>query len=285
MCDFIGAAATGKHRWNQDDVFQRMLPYVQQLKKARISTFFDCTPAYIGRDPVVLKKLANATGMNIVTNTGFYGGANDKYVPEKAYRMTAEEMASHWTEEFENGIDDTGIRPGFIKIGVDSIADEAAPLSKIDATIVRAAAIVSHKTRLSVTCHTGGGLAGLAALRLFIENGGTASSFVVAHSDNHGLPINRNVADLGGWVSFDAIGRRPIKQHLEIVPAMLSHRAERLLISQDNGWYSVGEANGGKVRGYTGIAETFLPVLKNAGVSQAQVDRLLQENPWAAFAI
>lgn len=284
ICDFIGADATGEHRWNSDDVFDRMLPYVQALKQSGVSTFFDCTPAFIGRDPMVLSRLSEATDLNMVTNTGFYGGAEDKYVPKHAYDMSVEDMAAHWTHEFEKGIGTTGIKPGFLKIGVDSIANATASLSKIDATIVRAAAIVSRQTRLSVTCHTGGGDAGLAALRLFIEQGGTASSFIVAHADNHGLEKNRKVADLDGWVSFDAIGRRPLKQHLEIVPAMLSHRADRLLLSQDNGWYSVGEANGGEVRGYTDLTKTFLPALRDAGIPQKQLNQLTITNPWNAFA-
>ena len=285
ICDFIGAALTGSHRWDQDQVFQRMVPFIEAVKQKGVSTFFDCTPAYIGRDPGLLKRLSEATQLNIVTNTGFYGGAGDKYVPQKAYQMSAQEMADVWLHEIENGIEGTGIPPGFLKIGVDSIEHEAAALSDIDTTIVKAAAIVSRQTSLSVTCHTGGGFAGLAALRLFIARGGNASSFILAHADNHGLPMNRKVADLGGWVSFDGIGRRPLKQHLEIVPAMLSHRADRLLISQDNGWYSVGEPNGGEVRGYTGLTETFLPALEKAGVNKEQQRLLTQQNPWEAFAI
>lgn len=285
ICDFIGAEKTANHRWNQDEVYQRMLPFTEELKEAGVSTFFDCTPAYIGRDPEVLKRLSTTTGLNIITNTGFYGGANDKYVPKHAYEMSVEDMANHWIQEFEHGIGATRIRPGFIKIGVDSIEKESSRLSSIDATIVQAAAKTSIKTQLSVTCHTGGGFAGVAALRMFKEHGGLASKFIVAHSDNHGLPINRKVADLGGWVSFDAISRRPLKQHLEIVPAMLAHRADRLLISQDNGWYSVGEPNGGNVRGYTNLIQSFVPALEKTGVSNDLIKRLLTTNPWNAFAI
>lgn len=285
MCDFVGAESTGPHRWEKTKVIQRMLPYVNALKQTGMTTLFDCTPAYIGRDPLLLRRISEASHVNIVTNTGFYGGANDKYVPQKAYNMSSQTMADHWANEYENGIENTDIRPGFMKIGVDPIESEDASLSPIDTTIVSAAAIASKRTGLSVTCHTGGGLAGLAALKLFIEQGGKAESFIVAHADNHGLTINRKVTDLGGWVSFDAIGRRPLKQHLEIVPSMLSYRADRLLISQDNGWYSVGEPDGGDVRGYTDLMNTFLPALEKTGITSKQIHDLIQQNPWNAFAI
>ena len=74
MCDFVGAGETGRHRWEVDAVVARMKPVLAELKARGVKTFFDCTPAYIGRDPRVLRHLAEATGLHIVTNTGYYGG-------------------------------------------------------------------------------------------------------------------------------------------------------------------------------------------------------------------
>jgi len=54
MVDFVGAAQTGAHRWVRDDVVQRMLPYLQALSQRGLSGFVDCTPMYLGRDPLVL---------------------------------------------------------------------------------------------------------------------------------------------------------------------------------------------------------------------------------------
>jgi len=119
MCDFIGAEHTDRHRWEVATVVKRMLPFLAQLKERGVTGFIDCTPAFIGRDPRVLKRLAQETGLHIVTNTGYYGGANDKFVPRHAYDETADQVADHWVREWENGIEDTGVKPGFIKIGVD----------------------------------------------------------------------------------------------------------------------------------------------------------------------
>src|SRR5687768_16546826 len=62
MCDFIGADQTGRHRWAVDAVAKRMAPYLKQLKERGVTGFVDCTPAFIGRDPRVLKRLAEETG-------------------------------------------------------------------------------------------------------------------------------------------------------------------------------------------------------------------------------
>ena len=125
MCDFIGAEHTDRHRWEVEAVVKRMRPFLAQLKERGVTGFIDCTPAYIGRDPRVLKRLAQETGLHIVTNTGYYGGANDKFVPRHAYDETADQLADRWVREWENGIEDTGVKPGFIKIGVDEIENDS----------------------------------------------------------------------------------------------------------------------------------------------------------------
>ena len=278
MCDFIGAEKTGRHRWDVDEVARTMRPYMDGLKKVGVTGFVDCTPAYIGRDPRVLKRLATETGLHIVTNTGYYGGAKDNFVPKHAYSETEEQLAARWIAEWKDGIEGTGVKPGFMKIGVDEAKE--GQLSEIDAKLVRAAALANAKTNLATVCHTGGGPAGLAAARLFA---GPKEKFIVAHSDGHGLEINKQVADLGAWVSFDAISRKPVETHLKLVQAMLERHADRLLLSHDNGWFAVGEAQ--KIRAFTYLAETFLPALANAGVSAAIIRKLTVENPAAAFAI
>jgi phosphotriesterase-related protein len=285
MCDFIGAEQTNRHRWEVEAVVKRMLPVLRQLKERGVTGFIDCTPAYIGRDPRVLKQLAQETGLHIVTNTGYYGGADDKFVPKHAYGATPDQLADLWVREWVNGIEETGMKPGFMKIGIDEIKGGSDRLSPIDEKLVRASARASRRTNLAVTCHTGGGPAGLTATKIFIEESADPGRFIVAHSDGHGLPINRAVAALGAWVSFDGIGRQPLESHLKLVHAMTEKHASRLLLSQDSGWYWVGQQNGGEIRNFNYLSDVFLPALHNNGMSEATIRKLTVENPANAFAI
>ena len=107
----------------------------------------------------------------------------------------------------------------------------------------------------------------------------------MAHSDGHGIQINLQVAEQGAWVSFDGVGRGSLEQHLKLVPAMLEKRADRLLLSMDSGWYSVGEADGGSVRDYNALTDVFLPAFRKAGATEAVVKKLMIDNPAAAFSI
>jgi phosphotriesterase-related protein len=285
MCDFVGAAETGRGRWHVDQVVEVMRPYLEQLRKRGFAGFIDCTPAFLGRDPRVLKRLSELTGLHLVTNTGYYGGAGDRFVPGHAFRESTEQLADHWASEWRDGIEDTGVRPGFMKIGVDEAEGNPPALSGIDAKLVRTAAQASRRTGLSVVCHTGGGPAALVATRLFIAEGGSPARFIVAHSDGHGLSTNRQVAELGAWVSFDAISRRPLAEHLGLVTAMAEGNANRLLLSQDNGWFEVTEPGGGTIRDYTYVPDTFLPALRAAGVTKETIHLLVTTNPVEAFAI
>ena len=158
-------------------------------------------------------------------------------------------------------------------------------LSEIDAKLVRAAAIASRKTGLAVTCHTGGGPAGYAAVRLFADEKADPSRFIVAHSDGHGHEIHAKVVEAGSWVSIDGIGWRTTEEHLPIVLPMLSERPDRVLLSMDSGWYWAGEPAGGKIRNYNYLADAFLPALRKAGVTDAQIRIVTVVNPAVAFGL
>jgi len=59
----------------------------------------------------------------------------------------------------------------------------------------------------------------------------------------------------------------------------------RLLLSQDSGWYWVGQQNGGEVRNFNYLSDVFLPALHNSGINEATIRKLMVENPANAFAI
>lgn len=284
LCDFIGADKTGRERWNVAEVVKAIKPNLLEVKKRGVTGFVDCTPAYIGRDPRILKQLAQETGLHIITNTGYYGGAGDKFLPKHAFTESPEQLADRWISEWEKGIEETGVKPGHIKIGVDEVAGNPPELSDVDAKLATAAARASKRTGLTVTCHTGGGPAGFQAAERFVKAGGDPAKFIVAHSDGHGTEINKEVAELGAWVSLDGHGYRKLEEHLATLRPLLEKHADRTLISMDSGWYNAGEPSGGKIRDYNYLMDVFLPALKKEGVTDALIRKLTVENPARAFA-
>ena len=280
LVDFIGADRVHRNRYNEDEVFETALPYLKQVRDLGCSTLVECTPAYIGRDPGLLRRLAEASGLQIITNTGYYGAAKDKFIPAHAYRETAEELAARWVREFEKGIEGTGIHSGMIKTGID-----AGPLSEIDAKLIRAAAQTHLRTGLAVAVHSGDGTAALGALALFREERAPAHAFLWVHAQNEpDLAKHLRAARAGAWVEFDGIREETVSRHVELVENMRAHALlDRTLVSQDAGWYHVGEPGGGNFRSYETLFTRFIPSAIEAGFTENDLQMLLTANPGQAL--
>ena len=282
LVDFIGADQTGYHRWDRDSVVAKMLPFLLRVKKRGINTLFECTPAYLGRDPLLLKELSQNSGIQLITNTGFYGAVGDKFVPAFAFNESADSLARIWIKEFEEGIEETGIKPGFIKIAVDP----DSTLSAIDEKILRAAILTHKETGLTLVSHTGPDAPAFAQMKILKEEGLSLEAWVWTHAQN-GTDAGRiRAAQQGAWISIDNIQRHLIGRSISQVKALqTAGLLHRVLISHDAGWYRPGEPKGGKVRGYTDIFTHFIPALKAEGFSEEEIDLLLIKNPQEAYGM
>jgi phosphotriesterase-related protein len=280
LVDFIGADRVSASRYDADEVFRIVLPHLERVKRLGCRTLVECTPAYLGRDPRLLRRLSEASGVQILTNTGYYGAANDKHVPAHAFDETAEQLAARWVKEARQGIEETGIRPAFMKIGVD-----AAPLSAIDAKLVRAAALTHRETGLPIASHTGSGAAAMEELDLLGREQVAPAAFIWVHAQSErDEAFHLRVARRGAWVEFDGISEHSVDRHVALVQRL---KAEGLLghvlVSHDAGWYHVGEPGGGAFRSFDTLFAKFVPALKATGFSEGDTSQLLVDNPRRAL--
>ncbi|TFV92393.1 phosphotriesterase [Algoriphagus kandeliae] len=282
LVDFIGADSINPERWNGDSVVRKVLPYLQDLKKYGVNTILDCTPSYLGKDPLLLKELSERSGIQILTNTGFYGAVGGKYLPEFAKSETPEELSKRWITEFENGIEGTCIYPGFIKISVN----EAEPLSEIDQKLVRAAALTHQKTGLTIASHTGTWSTAKQEVKILQEMGVKPSEFVWVHAQaEQDFDNYLEAAKLGVWISWDGIGWE-IDSYVErLLFAKEKSILENILISHDAGWYDPAKPGGRDFQPFTNIFEKLIPMLGERGFTEEDWDVLLKENPKSAFFI
>jgi len=117
--DFVGADTVSRDRYDANEAYAVAIPCLCKARSVGCQALAECTPAYLGQDPQLLSRLATATGLHILTNTGYYGAAKDRCVPRHACEESADQLASRWVKQWTNGIEGTGIRPGFVKTGVD----------------------------------------------------------------------------------------------------------------------------------------------------------------------
>jgi len=281
LVDFIGADKISFDRWNREKVIEKVLPYLLEVKKYGIKTILDCTPAFLGRDAVLLQILTERSGLQILTNTGYYGAVNNKYLPSWAFTESAEQLADRWTSEFEQGIDGTRVRPGFMKIAVNP-----GHLSDLHRKLVRAAALTHLRTGLTICSHTGPALAAFEEIETLKVEGVHPSAFVWVHAQGE---QNKNLytkaAQMGAWVSLDGMGWGDWENYATWLDLMKSNRLlHRVLISHDAGWYKPDEPEADFV-GYTAIFEKLMPILHKKGFTKRDFEQLLEKNPAEAFQI
>jgi phosphotriesterase-related protein len=199
LVDFVGAADIRPGRYDPNDVFALARSRLEELKRLGCRRLLECTPNFLGRDPELLARLSATVGIQIWSNTGLYGAANHKYVPDFARSETAAQLAKRWIAETREPW-----RPRFIKIGVNR-----GPLDELDRKLVRAAAITSRETGLAIASHTGDGAAAVEQLEIVTAEKVSPAKFVWVHAQNekdHG--VHEKMARAGAWVEFDGIGPR-----------------------------------------------------------------------------
>ncbi len=280
LVDFIGADKISSDRWKHEDVIRKVLPFLLEIKERGIKSLLECTPAYIGRDVRLLEKLSALSGLRILTNTGFYGASNNKYLPSFAFTESAEALAARWIAEFRNGIDGTSIRPGFIKIGVNPGA-----LSDLHKKLINAAALAHLGTGLTICSHTGAAQPAHQQLEILKAAGVSPRAFVWVHADGSVDDFIRIVKS-GCWISLDGISENNLAKNANTISLLKANgMLEQVLISHDAGWYRPGEPNGGTFKGFTTITDKFLPLLLTKGFTDQEIKQLIAKNPANAFII
>jgi phosphotriesterase-related protein len=281
LVDFVGAKDINPPRWNHAEVIDKVLPYLQEAKDAGCNTFVDCTPNYLGRDVTLLRELSEKSGLLIVTNTGYYGGSDHKFLPAHAFTETADQLANRWIEEWQNGIDETSIRPGFIKISVNP-----SRLSGISLKLINAAARTHLKTGLTIAAHTGPAVAAFEQIEVLKSYKIDPAAFIWVHAQNES-DKNQFVkaVEEGAWVSLDGLREDNILDYVRLLQFLKKEQClHRILVSHDAGWYDPGKPGGGEIRGYSTLFRKLIPALEQNDFVESEVLQLIQHNPANAFS-
>lgn len=241
----------------------------------------DLTLPGVGRDPEWLAGLARASGLHIVMGAGWYRGA---YYPAETLvdRRSVDDLADELVREAIDGVGETGVRPGILgEIGTDK-----PWVSALEERVHRAVARAARRTGLAITTHAVLSPVGLDQLGIFEQEGADPTRVVIGHADSYPhLDHYLAIVGRGASVEFDFLGMSftPTERHgedrvVELLSDLLSRgHVERVLLSQDVCHDSQLRRYEGN--GYTYIADTFLPRLRAAGVSDAEIETMTVANP------
>ena len=268
--------------YDRDEVVTVVAPRLQRLRALGCKTFVDVTAAHLGRDPLLLRRLSEQSGLNILTVTGNYAAFDNTHLPPWAFTDSAQALSARWIADWTNGVDGSGIRPGLIKLGFNG-----GPLSDVERKLIDAGALTHLRTGLTIGAHTGPATSAFEQLAALEKAGVHPSAWIWIHAQNEPDPARHvEAARRGAWVEFDGIDPKSLDLHVKLVTHMRdAGLLDHVLISQDAGWYTVGQPLGGEARSYETIFTDFLPALRAKGFGAAEIDTLLVRNPAKAFAV
>jgi len=263
-------------------------------KRAGGCSLVDMTLPGIGRDPLTLRKISNATGVNVLTSTGWYVAASH---PAIVKEKSLEELSGIMVKELTEEIEDTGIKAGLIgECGL------SYPIDPDEEKVIRAAARAQAETGCAYTIHPPKydleqkKLVKNATdiLDIIQEEGANLQKFYMSHMDAtcDDLEYHKKVIDMYGIVlAYDQIGYEYYedsfypgawgwsdKTRTNAIAELCNTGYEKqLIMSQDVGSKMQRVKYGGC--GYAHILEHIIPALKFQGVTEKQIRTMTVDNP------
>ena len=276
---------------------------VRRLKQLRIEhgvrSFVDPCPIELGRDPALMREIAEKSEMNVVCTTGFY--FEEMGLPVYWRARTVEEIAGLYIREITYGIGTTGIKPGAIKV-----ATGAPAITALEQKFLEAACLAQKATGVPIITHTQDGHAGPEQQAAFAKGGVAAHRCLIGHCCGNADPAyHQRVVDGGSYIGFDRIGLlryQPDEIRADNLVRLVKsgHRAQ-IMMSQDRhcGWLGkfarqispqeqarmdALRAEGQWPPHYTYLFTDFVPMLKARGMSDHDIYSILDDNPRRFFA-
>lgn len=280
-------------RFVRAEAMDRAIDQMQKLRDLGVGTFVDPCPMDLGRDVEFLAELSTRSGMRIVCTTGAYFEAEG--TTHTFRHLPIEDITAIYIKEISEGVGETGIRAGAVKI-----ATGAHQVSEYERKLVQAGARAAKATGVPLISHTQEGSCGQDQIDLVTGEGVSAERLLVGHSDGiDDHDYHRAIAERGAFVGFDRFGitlilpdevrvknvlklakaghvRRIMLSHDSIVcwqgrPVPFANRYEDVLALLPN-WRP------------TSILTHIVPQLLEGGLTSADIETILVENPRRFFA-
>ncbi|MCE5187666.1 MAG: hypothetical protein LLF75_00545 [Eubacteriales bacterium] len=270
------------------DDFNAQCDELIELRNAGCSTIVDASSIGLGRDPRMLKSIAQATGLNVVMGSGYYVDATHS---DALREMTVEQIAGNILRDIRDGADGTNIKPGVI--GEIGISEDFTPSEK---RVLRAAGIAQRETGLGILLHINPWTTfGLEAVDILFSEGVAPDRIAVCHSDvENRIDYMESLLQKGVYVEFDNFGKEyyvaKSSRHkgygtfvhdtdrVDLLAKLLSKGYEKqLLLSCDVCLKILLHRYGGW--GYDHVLTNIIPMLKEEGVLESTIEQMIRWNP------
>jgi len=258
-------------------------------------------------DVTAIRRISQRTGIHIIATTGLY--SEDSW-PERFRQMTVQDYMKYMRREIEEGIEDTLIKAGHIKVAItDSTIFNAQPFSEQQKTLLRAAVRVSNGTGIAMSVHPP--LDAVENVRevikVMLSEGVNPEKAVIAHNDlffvSRDLKIlitdpgswrlntdfARELLDRGFNISIDSFGHyqdgEPVgtaavtdwQRLAGLVALIKAGYSSQIVLGTDIFIKILTRRHGGE--GYCRLTNYVVPSLRQMEIAESDIRKLTVENP------
>lgn len=270
--------------FDREHELERAVTRLAAAREAGVRTVVDLTPIDLGRDATLIAEASRRSGMQIIVATGIY------YTEHPFHFLMREdrEMEDLFVRDISEGISTTGIRAGVIKCATEPM------MHAMNERVLRNAARAARRTGVPICTHTyPANRTGLDQQRVFKEEGLDLARTVIGHSDDSDdIGYLEQIIQNGSYCGMDRIGiQRPrtSEQRADMVAALVQKGyASRITLSHDSccnfHWAPEGLIDErAPTWRLTHIALDVIPMLKERGVSDADIHQMTVLNPRRIF--
>ena len=240
---------------------------LRAAKNEGVSCLVDGGHPDMGRKLDFLKRLSAASGMPIVSGTGYY---TQPFYPAEIATMSEEQIARELIRQAN-----TEPYGAFGEIGT---WDEITPDER---KVFRAVGKAHLATNLPIFTHTNFGKAALEQLDIFESLGAKPQRVAIGHVGGLVDPrveVHKALCKRGAYLGFDRQGGPgDVRQVPMVVSLIEAGYADNLLFASDFSNAAQLKRNGGA--GYAKTVTVFGPKLREAGVQGDVLQRILVDNP------
>ncbi len=268
---------------------------LEEAKAYGLKTMVEASPNDLNRDVELDKMVSDITGINVICATGMYMEAMGKpaYLKFRSQLFDiATEMYETFVKEITQGIGDTGVKAGVIKVATGN-----GQISAYEEAVLKAAARAQKETGVPIITHTEAGTMGPEQADLLISEGADPSRIMIGHiGGNANLQYHTSILDKGAYIAFDRLGiefMAPDRLRKACIIGLIGvGYANQIMLSHDYCPYWLGRPVElpDFVKGllanwnYSHVFKNIIPALREAGVSDENIDTMMVENPRRLFA-
>lgn len=287
-----GVIASFPHIWNRKQAIESARNKLQAAYDAGVRTIIDMSIMGNGRDIHTVRAVAEGLPINILVATGaFY----PDQLPRYFHTQPLSALRECFVHDIKTGISGTSVRAAIIKVCTD-----APGLTPDVEKTLRAAAQASLETGVPIHTHARAeNQSGLLQMRVFLEEGVPPERIYIGHvMDDTGLDYAKRLLDLGVYIGFDRFASAAITSTK--IQTALSNLADlcgegyskQILLGNDGCSYQTVVRTGDSQKDpsllgndYTILPSKILPLLREAGVSDAYIQTMAVENPIRLFSL